>query len=81
MIGEVLDPERGEHVPAVLLAERLLERSAPGLAATGDLDLAGELFDRLRRSGGGAARQRAAQLRRGRLTDVVGELARRTAAA
>ncbi|MFD9420836.1 hypothetical protein ACFWC9_40150 [Streptomyces goshikiensis] len=65
----------------MLLVERLLERAAPGLAATGDLDLASELFDRLLRSGGGAARQRAAYLRRGRLTDVVGELARTTAAA
>ncbi|MFE2553697.1 glutamate-cysteine ligase family protein [Streptomyces sp. NPDC059355] len=81
LIGEGLDPVRGEHVPAVLLAERLLERAAPGLAATGDLDLVAELFDRLRRSGGGAARQRAAHVRRGRLTDVVGELARTTAAA
>ncbi|MFD3471074.1 glutamate-cysteine ligase family protein [Streptomyces sp. NPDC058682] len=81
LIGEGLDPVRREHVPAVRLAQRLLERSAPGLAATGDLDLAAELFDQLRCSGGGAARQRAAHLRRGRLTDVVGELARTTAAA
>lgn len=70
LIGEGLDPVRGEHVPVVLLAERLRERAAPGLAATG-----------LRRSGGGAARQCAAYLRRGRLTDVAGELARTTAAA
>lgn len=81
LTGEGLDPVRGEHVPALLLAERLLERAAPGLAASGDLDLAAELFDRLRRSGGGAARQRAAHLRRGHLTDVVSELARTTAAA
>ncbi|WP_404961679.1 glutamate--cysteine ligase [Streptomyces sp. 147326] len=81
LTGEGLDPARGEHVPALVLAERLLERAAPGLAATGDLDLAEELFDRVRRSGGGAARQRAAHLRRGRLTDVVSELARTTAAA
>ncbi|MFF4392232.1 glutamate--cysteine ligase [Streptomyces sp. NPDC001552] len=81
LIGEGLDPARGVHVPAVVLAERLLARAEPGLAATGDLDLAEELFDRVWRSGGGAARQRAAHLRRGRLTDVVSELARTTAAA
>ncbi|MFD9372427.1 glutamate--cysteine ligase [Streptomyces sp. NPDC060020] len=81
LTGEGLDPARGVHVPALMLAERLLERAAPGLASTGDLDLAEELFDRLRRSGGGAARQRTAHLRRGRLTDVVSELARTTAAA
>ncbi|MFF4449767.1 glutamate--cysteine ligase [Streptomyces sp. NPDC001502] len=81
LTGEGLDPAREEYVPAVTLAERLLERAAPGLAVTGDLDLAEELFDRVRRSGGGAARQRTAHLRRGRLTDVVSELARTTAAA
>ncbi|MFJ5073684.1 YbdK family carboxylate-amine ligase [Streptomyces sp. NPDC088553] len=81
LTGDGLDPVRGEQEPALLSALRLLERAAPGLAATGDLDLASELFDRLRRSGGGAARQRAAHLRRGRLTDVVSELARTTAAA
>ncbi|MFD7078995.1 hypothetical protein [Streptomyces sp. NPDC059918] len=42
LTGEGLDPVRGEHVPALVSAERLLERAAPGLAATGDLNLASE---------------------------------------
>ncbi|MFD7783971.1 glutamate--cysteine ligase [Streptomyces nojiriensis] len=80
LAGEGLDPASGERVPALTLAERLLTRAAPGTAAAGDLDLAEELFRRVRSSGGGAARQRAAYLRRGRLGDVVGDLVRTTAA-
>ncbi|MGZ9935232.1 carboxylate-amine ligase [Streptomyces sp. NC-S4] len=78
--GEGLDPAGGGPVPALTLAERLLARAAPGLAAAGDLELAEELFRRVRSRGGGAARQRAAYLRRGRLDDVVGALVRATAA-
>ncbi|MGW3324828.1 hypothetical protein [Streptomyces virginiae] len=81
LAGECLDPARGEYVPALMPAERLMERAAPGPASTGDLDLAEELFDRVRRSGGAAARQRTAHLRRGRLTDVVSEPVCTTAAA
>ncbi|MFJ3727563.1 glutamate--cysteine ligase [Streptomyces sp. NPDC090045] len=80
LAGEGLDPAREEYVPALTLTERLLARAAPGLAAAGDLELADELFHRVRSSGGGAARQRAAYLRRGRLGDVVSELVRATAA-
>lgn len=65
LAGEGLDPARGECVPAVTLAERLLARAAPWLAAAGDLEFVEELFHRVRCSGGGAARQRAAYLRRG----------------
>ncbi|MFK0045947.1 hypothetical protein ACIQU4_17840 [Streptomyces sp. NPDC090741] len=69
----------GECVPAARSVELLLARAGPGrLAALGDSDLAGELFDRVRRCGGGAARQRASYLRRGRLSDVVGDLVRTT---
>ncbi|MFF1343097.1 YbdK family carboxylate-amine ligase [Streptomyces sp. NPDC058290] len=78
--GEGLDPLGGGQVPAWTLVERLLARAAPGLAAAGDLELTQELFHRVRSSGGGAARQRAAYLRRGRLGDVVSDLARTTAA-
>lgn len=76
--GEGLDPVSGASVPAVSSVERLLARAGPGLAATGDRDLAEELFDRVRRCGGGAARQRASYRRRGRLSDVVGDLSRTT---
>lgn len=77
--GEGLDSLRGEYVPALTLAERLPSRTAPGLAAVGDLGLAEELLHRVRSSGGGSARQRAAYLRRGRLGDVVGDLVRAAA--
>ncbi|MEU9181716.1 YbdK family carboxylate-amine ligase [Streptomyces sp. NPDC048550] len=42
--GDGLDLLRGEYVPALTLAERLLSRAAPGLAAVGDLGLAEELL-------------------------------------
>ncbi|MFE7595647.1 glutamate--cysteine ligase [Streptomyces sp. NPDC057494] len=76
--GNGLDPASGERVPVTETVERLLARAEPGLAAAGDLELAQELYDRVRRCGGGAARQRAAYLRRGRLSDVVGDLVRLT---
>ncbi|MFD7553824.1 YbdK family carboxylate-amine ligase [Streptomyces sp. NPDC059835] len=76
--GEGLDPASGGCVPAARSVELLLARAEPGLAAVGDRDLVEELFERVRRSGGGAARQRASYLRRGRLSDVVGDLARTT---
>lgn len=57
--GPGLDPVSGREQPAVLLVERLVERAAPGLAAAGDLDAVRVLWDRLRRKGTGARRQRA----------------------
>ncbi|MFE7597815.1 YbdK family carboxylate-amine ligase [Streptomyces sp. NPDC057494] len=79
--GEGLDPLSGECVPATTAVEGLLARAGPGLAAVGDLELAETLVDRVRRSGGGAALQRASYQRRGRLSDVVSDLARAALAA
>ncbi|WP_328740686.1 glutamate--cysteine ligase [Streptomyces erythrochromogenes] len=79
--GEGLDPVGGAHVPVWDMLDRLRERAAPGLAAAGDLHMVDTLLDRLRTEGGGAARQRAAHVRRGRLADVVDSLAMTTAAA
>ncbi|MFD7554330.1 YbdK family carboxylate-amine ligase [Streptomyces sp. NPDC059835] len=79
--GDGFDPVTGESIPAVSSVERLLARAEPGLAAVGDRDLAEELFDRVRRCGGGAARQRASYQRRGRLSDVLGDLVRTTVTA
>ncbi|WP_435972940.1 carboxylate-amine ligase [Streptomyces sp. Qhu_M48] len=76
--GEILDTARGEYVPAETSVELLLARATPGLVATGDLELAEVLFDRVRRTGGGAACQRASLLRRGLLQDVIRDLARTT---
>ncbi|WP_240803610.1 glutamate--cysteine ligase [Streptomyces sp. A0592] len=78
--GEGLDPVGGAHVPVWDMLDRLRERAAPGLAAAGDLGMVDTLLDRLRAEGGGAARQRAALVRRGRPADVVDSLARTTAA-
>ncbi|MFD6111001.1 glutamate--cysteine ligase [Streptomyces yangpuensis] len=79
--GEGLDPVAGAHIPMWEMVDRLRERAAAGLAAAGDLHLVDTLLDRLRAEGGGAARQRADHVRRGRLTDVVDGLARATASA
>ncbi|MGW5848902.1 carboxylate-amine ligase [Streptomyces sp. NPDC055254] len=78
--GEGLDPVAGLRVPAPQLLDRLLERAAPGLEAAGDLAAASALVERIRTRGNGAARQRSAYARRGRIHDVVDGLARSTAA-
>lgn len=77
--GWGLDPFSGERLPAGTLVDRLLARAAPGLEAAGDLALVEDLLRRLRREGSGAARQRAALHRHGRLSEVVDELAAATA--
>ncbi|MCK7623568.1 glutamate--cysteine ligase [Streptomyces sp. RS10V-4] len=73
--GSGLDPVTGRLRPAQELAVRLLDRAAPALAETGELPFVQRVWDRLRRDGGGAERQRAAYRRRGRLRDVVDLLA------
>ncbi len=79
--GDGLDPVTGARVPTWAVVDRLRERAAAGLAASGDASLVDTLLDRLRTEGDGASRQRAAHGRHGRLTDVVDSLARTTAAA
>ncbi|MFD9369414.1 glutamate--cysteine ligase [Streptomyces sp. NPDC060020] len=74
--GDGLDPWGGARLPAWDLVDRLRERAAPGLGASGDLLLVDTLLDHLRATGGGAAAQRAAHRRHGRLSDVVDALAR-----
>ncbi|MFD9337976.1 glutamate--cysteine ligase [Streptomyces sp. NPDC060028] len=81
MEGDGLDPVSGVPVPAWALVARLRARAAPGLAASGDLPLVDTLLDRVRAEGTGAALQRAAHHRRGRLSDVVDTLAETVAAA
>ncbi|WP_030236145.1 carboxylate-amine ligase [Streptomyces sp. NRRL S-350] len=76
-----IDPFTGRHVPMAALVDRLLERAAPGLAATGDLTEVERALTRIHRLGTGADRQRHALHRRGRLTAVVDELAALTTAA
>jgi carboxylate-amine ligase len=51
--------------------ERVRRAALPGLAVTGDTDLVSALLDRVLTAGSGAHRQRAAYLKRERMTDVV----------
>ncbi|RSS84127.1 glutamate--cysteine ligase [Streptomyces sp. WAC06614] len=81
LTGTGLDPVDGQEQPAVRLVDRLVERAAPALEATGDLELVQDLLRRLHKEGSGAARQRAAYQRRGSLGDVVDTLVAATAAA
>ncbi|MFD3723439.1 glutamate--cysteine ligase [Streptomyces sp. NPDC058674] len=73
--GEGLDPATGCLLPARILAERLLARAAPALAAAGDLGFVEQHLRRLHTRGGGAARQRAVHARHGRCRDIVDSLA------
>lgn len=77
--GVGLDPATGDESAVWRLVDRMAERARPGLAASGDAAAVHALLDRLRSRGGGAARQRAVFRERGRLRDVVDELARDTA--
>ncbi|MEU9106337.1 glutamate--cysteine ligase [Streptomyces xanthophaeus] len=79
--GDGLDPVSGACLPAWDLVARLRERAAPGLAAADDLPRVDALLDGVRSEGYGAARQRAAHRRRGRLSDVVDSLAEAVTAA
>lgn len=76
--GVVPDPLTGEPLPGPSAVERLLRAALPGLLTNDDADLAVSLLDQVRAAGTGAARQRAAYARRGRLTDVVDHLAAQT---
>ncbi|MFD0279444.1 glutamate--cysteine ligase [Kitasatospora sp. NPDC127111] len=78
--GTGVDPRTGRRAPMRALAEGLLERAAPGLAAAGDLAAAESALTRLRRLGTGAARQRRAFRRHGHLAAVVDDLAELTVA-
>ncbi|WP_431873357.1 carboxylate-amine ligase [Amycolatopsis sacchari] len=73
--GKAVDPEDGDLVPAWHLVDRLVEQVRPHLRQTGDEEFVREVLDRLRQTGGGADRQRAAFARRRQLTDVVDALA------
>ncbi|MCP2169476.1 carboxylate-amine ligase [Goodfellowiella coeruleoviolacea] len=79
MEGTVLDPLSERLVPASTLVNHLLVWARPGLEANGDLEWVTDSAERLIAGGSGAARQRGALQRRGRLTDVVDLLVEQTA--
>jgi carboxylate-amine ligase len=75
--GRAVGPD-GQTRPAWDVLDRLVARVRPHLTQHGDLDVIASLLARLRDCGTGAARQRAAFARAGRLTDVIDMLARET---
>jgi glutamate---cysteine ligase / carboxylate-amine ligase len=72
--GELIDPLSARHVPAATLVEHLLDHVGPALEEQGDRDRVSSLVGETLDGGTGAARQRAALRRRGRMTDVVEQL-------
>ncbi|MGN9909065.1 carboxylate-amine ligase [Phytohabitans sp. LJ34] len=77
--GHGVDLPGGRLVPAIELAERLVESARPALAAFGDLDRVRDWLGRLAAEGDGATRQRRAAA--GGLTAAVDHLVASTAPA
>jgi len=77
--GYGVDVRTGRLVPANELADRLLQAARPVLADCGELELVAGWLRDLLSTGDGAARQRHAAARRGRLTDVVDHLVSQSA--
>ncbi|WP_422740502.1 carboxylate-amine ligase [Micromonospora sp. WMMD729] len=79
MGGHGVDVTTGRLLPAATLAERLVDRAGPALDEAGDRERVRAWLAWLATDGDGATRQRAARAVRGRLSDVVDEIAGRTA--
>ncbi|WP_245778206.1 carboxylate-amine ligase [Lentzea xinjiangensis] len=77
--GFGIDPVTGAPTPASTIAASLLRWVRPALEFAGDYGMVSDGIDRLLLDGTGAARQRRAFARRGRLDDVVGFLVAQTA--
>lgn len=77
--GFGIDPVTGSPTPASTIAASLLRWIRPALEFAGDYEMVSDGMDRLLLDGTGAARQRRAFARRGRLDDVVGFLVAQTA--
>ena len=79
--GSCVNPVTGHTLPTPVLVRQLIGRVRPALAEAGDLDLVLDLLESLVAKGCGAARQRRAFARNGKLTDVVDLLTAQTAGA
>ncbi|MGC4847213.1 carboxylate-amine ligase [Micromonospora sp. DT15] len=79
MGGHGVDAATGRLLPATALAERLVALAGPALDEAGDRHRVEAWLRSLTVDGDGATRQRAAAALRGRLTDVVDDIATRTA--
>ncbi|MFD9705506.1 glutamate--cysteine ligase [Lentzea sp. NPDC059081] len=77
--GFGIDPVTGSPTPMSTIVASLLRWIRPALELTGDYQMVSDGIDRLLLDGTGAARQRRAFARRGRLDDVVGLLVAQTA--
>jgi carboxylate-amine ligase len=77
--GFGLDPVTGAPTPMATIVASLLRWIRPALEFAGDYQMVSDGIDRLLLDGTGAARQRRAFARRGRLDDVVGLLVAQTA--
>ncbi|NUR28599.1 MAG: YbdK family carboxylate-amine ligase [Catenulispora sp.] len=78
LAGTWIHPFTRHAMPLSAGLQTLVEESMPALEALDEAHLARTLLHRLSRRGTGDQRQRAAYRRRGRLTDVVDDLAART---
>ncbi|MEU8003680.1 glutamate--cysteine ligase [Catellatospora sp. NPDC049111] len=76
--GHLVDPTTGELVPAGELVDDLLRFVGPVLTRDGDLQTVNTGWDRLRRAGTGAERQRRVHRRTGDIHDVLAYLASET---
>ncbi|MFB9621558.1 carboxylate-amine ligase [Nonomuraea helvata] len=77
LAGHGVDPRTGRPRPAAAVVDGLLEHIEPALADSGDLAAVTVGWEWLRGAGDGAARQRAARVRRGSLEGVVDDLVER----
>jgi carboxylate-amine ligase len=76
--GHGIDAVTGQLLPAAYFLEALLRRTRSALDECGDLGTVHDGLMLLRAAGTGAARQRSAYAKRGRLVDVVDFLAEQT---
>jgi glutamate---cysteine ligase / carboxylate-amine ligase len=76
--GDLVHPGTGQLVSAFDALDALVDRVQPALAEVGDAALVTDGLARLRATGNGARRQRAAYERTGELRDVVADLVTRT---
>jgi carboxylate-amine ligase len=74
LTGQGIDLSTGRLSPAADQIDQLLSSLQPALKDHGDTELVNTLWSRVRATGNGADRQRAAHQRRRRLTDVVDHL-------
>ncbi len=75
LAGRCADPRSGDLEPTWRLVDDLVDELRPHLRSAGDAEFVTDALRVLRESGGGAQRQRAQFARRGRLTDVIDDLA------